>query len=348
MATTTQSTVVAAFRNRTDAEAAASELKAMGINPNGVRISSEAGASSASQAETEREGGFVGWLKGLFGANDDSELRGYETAYRSGNVLVAADTPEDNIDRVAEIFERHSPVDVQLDSAPSAGIRGSTSGAAGSSSIPVVEEEVKVGKRSVLRGGVRVYSRLREQPVEETVRLQEERVRVERRPVDRPANEADLRAGQEKVIEVDEYAEEPVVSKQARVTEEVRVNKDRRERTETVRDTVRRTQVDVESVGAESLPTRDSASDLDEGFKRDFTTRYGAADNYETYLPGYRYGYEMASDPRYRGRDFSEVESELSADYGRRYPNTTWDKMKAAVRYGWDRMTSRTKASTVR
>jgi len=348
MATTAQSTLVAAFRNLADAEAAASELKATGINPSGIRVSSETGDASASSAEPEHEAGFVGWLKGLFGANDDSERQGYERAYRSGTVLVAADTPEDNIDRVAEILDRHSPIDIQLDSAPSAGTLGSTSGAAKSSSIPVVEEEVKVGKRSVLRGGVRVYSRLREQPVEETVRLQDERVRVERRPVDRPANEADLRAGQEQVIEVDEYAEEPVVSKQARVTEEVRVNKDRRERTETVRDTVRHTQVDVESVGPESSRASDSASDLDEDFRRDFTTRYGAADNYETYLPGYRYGYEMAGDPRYSGRDFNEVESELSADYGRRYPDTTWDKMKAAVRYGWDRMTGRTKASTAR
>ena len=53
--------------------------------------------------------------------------------------------------------------------------------------IPVVEEDLTVGTREVERGHVRIYSRGTEQPVEEAVRLREERVTVERRPVDRPA-----------------------------------------------------------------------------------------------------------------------------------------------------------------
>ena len=113
-----------------------------------------------------------------------------------------------------------------------------------------MEEELQVGKRQVERGGVRVRSRVIERPVEEVVRLREERVRVERRPVNRPVTEADLRAFREGTIEVIEQAEEPVVSKQARVIEEVAVGKDVAERTETVRDTVRRTEVDVEETGS--------------------------------------------------------------------------------------------------
>src|SRR5207302_151340 len=75
--------------------------------------------------------------------------------------------------------------------------------------IPVVKEEIQIGKRQVLRGGVRVYSRVIEEPVEESVRLREERVRVERQPVNRSATGGDLSAGQEQVIEVQEFAEEP-------------------------------------------------------------------------------------------------------------------------------------------
>jgi len=117
----------------------------------------------------------------------------------------------------------------------------------GEARVPVVEEELQVGKREVERGGVRVESRVEEVPVEQDVRLHEEHVRVERRPVDRPVSDAEglFREG---TVEVTERAEVPVVAKEARVVEEVIVNKEVGERTETVRDTVRRTDVNVEEV----------------------------------------------------------------------------------------------------
>src|SRR4029434_6536674 len=112
--------------------------------------------------------------------------------------------------------------------------------------IPVVQEDVTIGKREVERGHVRIYSRVTEQPVEEAVRLREERVTVERRPVDRPATEADLAAAQQEGIELTETAEEPVVTRRARVVEEVVVQKEETERTETVRGTERHTEVEVQ------------------------------------------------------------------------------------------------------
>jgi stress response protein YsnF len=112
-------------------------------------------------------------------------------------------------------------------------------------SIPIVEEEVNVGKREVRRGGVRLHSRIIERPVEETLRLREEKVRVERNPVSREASEADFH---EETIEVDEYGEEPIVSKRARVVEEVNVGKEVHERQETVREKARKTEVDIENV----------------------------------------------------------------------------------------------------
>ena len=117
----------------------------------------------------------------------------------------------------------------------------------GETTIPVVEEELSVGKREVERGGVRVESRVEEKPVVEEVQLREERVHVERRPVDRPVTNTD-EAFREGTLEVTERAEEAVVSKTARVVEEVVVGKQVEEHTETVRDTVRRTDVDVQEV----------------------------------------------------------------------------------------------------
>jgi stress response protein YsnF len=76
------------------------------------------------------------------------------------------------------------------------------------------------------------------------VTLHEEKVRVERRPVDRPIAVGDD-AFRERTIEATERREEAVVSKEARVKEEVVVRREAGERTETVRDTVRRTEVEV-------------------------------------------------------------------------------------------------------
>jgi len=111
--------------------------------------------------------------------------------------------------------------------------------------IPVAEERLRVGKRDVSHGRVRIRSYVVETPVEEQVTLREERVAVERRPADRALGDAE-QAFQERTIEAEERGEEAVVSKKARVTEEVVVRKEAEQRTETVSDTVRQTEVEVE------------------------------------------------------------------------------------------------------
>jgi uncharacterized protein (TIGR02271 family) len=111
--------------------------------------------------------------------------------------------------------------------------------------IQAAEEQLRVGKREIGRGSVRVRSYVTERPVEEQVALREETVHVERRPVDRPLDAGDA-AFQEREIEVTARGEEAVISKEARVTEEIALRKDVDTRTETVRDTVRKQEVEVE------------------------------------------------------------------------------------------------------
>lgn len=114
--------------------------------------------------------------------------------------------------------------------------------------IPIVEEELAVGKRAAERGHVRVRSRIVETPVHAQVRLREEYVEVERRPVNQPLHAADLAADafRERDVELTETVEKAVVGKEARVVEEVVVRKGVEERVEDIDDTVRRTEVDVE------------------------------------------------------------------------------------------------------
>jgi stress response protein YsnF len=97
-------------------------------------------------------------------------------------------------------------------------------------------------------GGARLRSRIIERPVEESLRLREERVRVERNAVNRPATEAELNSFKEGQIDMIEHAEVPVVSKEARVVEEISLSKEVEEHEETIRDTVRKTEVDVEDL----------------------------------------------------------------------------------------------------
>lgn len=121
--------------------------------------------------------------------------------------------------------------------------------------IPVVEERLRVGKREVAQGAVRVRSYVVETPAEEQVQLRQESVRVERHPVDRPASELPADAFRERTIEVQAMGEEAVVGKEARVVEEVALHKDVGERTETVRDTTRRTEVKVDDERANAPAT---------------------------------------------------------------------------------------------
>lgn len=115
-------------------------------------------------------------------------------------------------------------------------------------SIKVVEENLNVGKEEVRTGGVRLRSRIVERPVEESIRLRQERVTVNRTPVDRPATEADFNTFQEGTVEMTESAEIPVISKDARVVEEVSLNKEVTESDQTIVDTVRHTEVDTENI----------------------------------------------------------------------------------------------------
>jgi uncharacterized protein (TIGR02271 family) len=197
--------------------------------------------------------------------------------------------------------------------------------------IPVVQEELRVGKRTVQRGGVRIYQRTVETPVNESVSLREEHVNVERRPVDRPIDPSQVGAFQETSFELRESAEEAVVQKTARVVEEVLVGKEVTQHTDQITDTVRRTEVDVEQLGA---------SEDEDYYRSHWTSNFSTAGGtYDDYAPAYRYGAAMRGTEGNTGRSWDDAESGLRTSWESRYPQSTWEKMKAAVRHGWERIT---------
>jgi uncharacterized protein (TIGR02271 family) len=223
------------------AGAAALTIPGVGFIAAGPIAAALAGAGIGAAA-----GGAIGALMKL--GVPEHEAHYYAEGVRRGGTLITVHARTDDMaDCAAQVMKRHGAADIEerAEQWKEQGWSGKLM-TEGEQVLPVTEEELVVGKRQVSQGGVRVYSHVTEMPVQETVELREEHVQVERRPVNRPAADADF---QEKSVEVREMAEEPVVSKRSRVTEEVRVGKQTSQREQTVSDKVRKTDVRVEKTG---------------------------------------------------------------------------------------------------
>jgi uncharacterized protein (TIGR02271 family) len=257
-------TIVGLFDSYREAQRAVVELAESGIAREDIGITSRdytnyEGSDSYREESFRDDEGFgdkIGnFFSNLFG-DDTEHASHYSEAVSRGGAVVTVDAETDDAAARAEAILNRFGGEVEgggaahREAAYAEGSGQMSAGTAeGEARIPVIEEELRVGKREVEGGGVRVRTRVVERPVEEVVRLREERVNVERRPVNRPVTEADLNAFREGQFELRERSEEAVVAKEARVVEEVAVNKEVGERTETVRDTVRSTDVDVEQTG---------------------------------------------------------------------------------------------------
>lgn len=80
----------------------------------------------------------------------------------------------------------------------------------------------------------------------------------------------------------------------------------------------------------------------EEAYFRGHWTRSYAGDGgtYDDYAPAYTYGSTMARSDLYRGRPWDDVERNLRSDWEARNPDSAWEKVKAAIRHGWERITS--------
>jgi uncharacterized protein (TIGR02271 family) len=272
-------TIAAMFETYDRALAARDVLVSAGIDRSRIEILAQSGTAQDASFHYERnDEGIWSAIKRLFTPDEDTHV--FAEGIRRGCAMLVVRTAAGDQEQIISLLESQHPVDVETHAAEwrQSGWSGAHSGQmawetrlqvlaadrrSGASSspattgtagrgqeevIPVYEEQLRVGKREVGRGSVRVRSYVVEQPVQEQVRLREERVNVERRPVDRPA---DIAAGtaepfRERTIEVTATAEEAVIGKEARVKEEIVVSKDAEERTETVSDTVRRTEVEID------------------------------------------------------------------------------------------------------
>jgi uncharacterized protein (TIGR02271 family) len=267
--------IVATFNTQQAADAAARELEESGLPASAIRRYDAGGSAAAPRtAESTREtttstgGGFWAWLLGEEGTQTTraaypSDEEWYDRRSGAGDTVISVMVTDDSrIHQAVSILEAHQPIEMEerteendLSAVPvesdkqissDYGQPGLSSQASGAEEvIPLAEESLEVGKRTVDRGATRVRRYVVETPVEREVALHGERVTIEHRK----PTESSVPGGafEERTVEVRETEEVPVIQKNAHLVEEVAIRKEGTERTETVRDTVRRDEVDVTS-----------------------------------------------------------------------------------------------------
>ncbi|RYG99044.1 MAG: DUF2382 domain-containing protein [Alphaproteobacteria bacterium] len=257
-------TITAFFDDRSEADRAIERLSEAGIPRSAIKMIADGGETTTTTHESK---GFWAALGEFFLADDDRNT--YAEGIRRGGFLVTVSGyPFDLHDRALDILDDEGSIDIDERSkawefegwsrtgsteAYAASSYDRTSGTATSTAIdadneeviPVIEEELRVGKRDVNNGRVRVRSYVTETPVSESVSLRDENVEITRRTVDRPLN-GNEDAFVDRTIEAEEHREEAVISKEAHVVEEISLKKTAQQRQETVSDSVRKTEVEVE------------------------------------------------------------------------------------------------------
>lgn len=290
-------TVVGLFNNRSNAGAATVELVQKGFLRENIDVSNRRIGDSSTQitvSETNVGESISNFFNSLFGG-DKQSARTYANAASNADAIITVhvDSPERAME-AAEILDRHGAIDIDAASeqhnqqnfdrqnynqqnfaaqnyqqnfadVPTATGATTTNPVNNQAvdnqvqTIPVIEEQLEVGKQIVERQGARLRSRIIEKPVEANLRLREEHIVVNRRAVNREVTDADLQNFREGELVITEHAEVPVIGKQARVVEEIVIGKNVTEHVETVHDTIRRSEVEVEEVTSE---INNSADDI--------------------------------------------------------------------------------------
>ncbi len=273
-------TIVAVFDTAAHAAAAVQDLVGAGVPSNAITQHSSGTATGTASTSTSAMGtgamstGTAGQGQGfwasLFGGEPEQgyDSSVYDRSMQGGSTVVSVKAPEASMNQIMEILERHNPIDIDdraatygstltgATAAPALATGASLATAKSATATPAVmadkavggtiqlaEESLAVGKRAVNRGTTRVRRYVVETPVEEQVTLHSERVVVDRRPVTgQVGGTVDF---SDKVLEATETEEQAVVGKTSRIVEEVALRKEASDRTETVRDTVRRQEVEI-------------------------------------------------------------------------------------------------------
>jgi uncharacterized protein (TIGR02271 family) len=268
---TMSETIAAVYKTQAQADSAVQDLVAAGVSRSSIDRHMQGGSYLGDSTSLEtRPTESRGFWASLFGGETHDDTRVYDENLTSGGSVVTVRAVSDaDYDHVAAILDRHDPLDVDDHLARNSGLETTTTAygtapvvgqpvasgvAPEDATLSLSEESLAVGKRLVNRGSTRIRRYVIEKPVEENVTLRDEKVTIERRPVTAGSVVPEA-AFTDKVIEMTETGEEAVVGKTARVVEEVALRKQAVDHVETVRDTVRKEEVEIEEVQGDGLAT---------------------------------------------------------------------------------------------
>ncbi|MDE8558553.1 YsnF/AvaK domain-containing protein [Pantoea vagans] len=274
-------TIVTMFSNISLAEGAKRNLIKAGFLDDDIDIIS--GERLRTEGHEARHPGF--WQR-LFGNTlEEDQAEVYEDAMRTGGVVLSLRADEDELPRALGILDAHEElterrVALPDDYAPDDGLTAPASGTLQENSaidplhtnsahrgaartaltgdesdedvLRLAEERLEVGKRLVSEGSTRVRRYTVTDPVSENVSLHEQHAEIFRRPVNETGS-PDQVDWSEKTVEVEETHEQPVVNKTAQIIEEVVLRKEASDRVETINDSVRRQEVDIDHARADHL-----------------------------------------------------------------------------------------------
>jgi hypothetical protein len=246
-------TVTALYDTRAEAEAARQRLAA----------EVELASARILDQQSHDAGGADGSLNRVPLSHEDRSTF-HEGVRRGGFMLTAEVGGDEDADKIVRLLEESASVDLdrrqeqwRSDGWSPRPVAPKSPGA--EQVIPIVEQDLVVGRREVERSGARVRSYVREVPVHEEVKLRDEHISVERRPLDQPLGAAGLSGDllREREVEMTAKGEEAVVTKEAHVREEVVVSKVAEQRVEQVEATVAQTEVALE----DTAPPRPAATE---------------------------------------------------------------------------------------
>ena len=316
-------TLAAVFDDRKDAEGARDQLINAGFDRSCIRLndsnsrfadasntgasSASLGTSSTSARSDDDERGFMDsvreFFSGLFGEEDDRHV--YTEAVSRGHVVLTVQTgTQDEIERAADLVEACGPIDI--DERQSQWTSSGWTGAAAASTAMSRQATASMqsGGRDV-QGSSTASSQQR----------MESAGSVQGSPASGgrafPGIDEDQGLG---TRPLDRGGVRLFSQPGARLGENL---------------------PDHAQIGSQTF-----SGASDDQFRLHWQSNLASSGTYDEYAPAYQYGYTMAGNDTYRGRQWDEAETGLRSDWERQHPGSAWEKFKAAVRHGWERMTS--------
>jgi len=265
----------------------------------------------------------------------EPDVTTYLEGVKHGGTIITANVADSAATRAAEIMSGYKMVNIKDRASELTKTRSDlklSDPAKNDNVLEVIEEQLEVGKESVERGRMRIYNVLSEREVSQDIGLRDETIRVNRRPANRAVKiDPDLfKPRSFEMIETDEIAK---VGKTARVIEEVSLGKEVAQKVQTIKETLRRQDVQVEEVPM-ARPYREYEGDF-RSFVKNNLGKSGVS--YESLEPAFHFGHNLATREPFRSSPWTAVEADSRKIWEEKNPGT-WAQNQPVIKYAWEKV----------